>query len=630
MSLVDTLPNSADIEQIQEVNRTSFAHTWQYLPTQNASLKTKMLMHRLNSLGDLFYFIKFTLRKNRLSNNFHKYYCDQLMCWSLKEVWEVPRDHFKTTIGAVGTPIWWALPFTDNDEKWMRKLGYGDEYITWMKRVHDQNTRTLIAMEVIKNSWKIGKRITACYNQNNLFKALFPEIQPDSSCAWSADTMTHKRNFNRSGADQGEGTYEFIGVDVALQSRHFVRVVCDDIYGREAMKSELVFNSTWEWFQLLVGAFDSDPSDPNAEADQLVNGNRWSFHDLNWKIRKELPDFRFHTHDAEGGCCPLHPPNQPIFPEEWSQIKLNKYHKRLGDYFYSCQYRNKPIPPGGNQFKGEWLRRFAFKTTNVDIVAKKTDDRVTREIEALIRKNTTSSFEQQGYGIILPTETHHQRHMAIRHEMSNGILRKDILTSNLSKMLLVDPNHKGEKGRANHCIMMLGVNRDPLDIYILDGVADNCSREDAVHHMYRIGEKWRVRIIWVETAAGQTWLKTLLELENKVRKSLGKWYFYEVKEFKDNRSENAKADRIEDTEPYFRRGQIWLPTNSCDDFVNKFLEEYNEYPHSATLDTLDILGHGLQNLDFTRMSEKETKEFNHKMIQRQQEMQKGRNSITGY
>ena len=62
-----------------------------------------------------------------------------------------------------------------------------------------------------------------------------------------------------------------------LQSKHYKRCIYDDLYGREALKSELVSQSTWEWVQLAVGAFDSDPDDPTMECDEVFNGNRWSF-----------------------------------------------------------------------------------------------------------------------------------------------------------------------------------------------------------------------------------------------------------------------------------------------------------------------------------------------------------------
>src|SRR5271154_6979862 len=224
-SILDQFPaiEQETIAQIMEINRTSHANTWQMLPCINTDTvkltpKAQEIAWRLNSLGSSFFFIKSTLRKHRLSNDFHRYYCSLYECEHLLEVFEIPRDHFKTTV-ALGMAMWWALPFTQRDEYFMCQLGYTDEFITWMKRAHNENTRTLIAMEVIKNAWKCGKKITGEYQENNLFKILFPEILPDSSCQWSQDTMTHKRNSKKSNANQGEGTYEFTGVDAALQSK---------------------------------------------------------------------------------------------------------------------------------------------------------------------------------------------------------------------------------------------------------------------------------------------------------------------------------------------------------------------------------------------------------------------------
>jgi len=63
-------------------------------------------------------------------------------------------------------------------------------------------------------------------------------------------------------------------------------------------------------------------------------------------------------------------------------------------------------------------------------------------------------------------------------------------------MLMLDPNHKGEEGRANHALMLLGINHNPLNVYILDGRADTCSREDIMQSAYKMAEKWRIRSLW--------------------------------------------------------------------------------------------------------------------------------------
>src|SRR6266567_7822576 len=135
------------------------------------------------------------------------------------------------------------------------------------------------------------------------------------------------------------------------------------------------------------------------------------------------------------------------------------------------------------------------------------------------------SFQTQGFQIVPQDDMISKRHMTVRHEVNNGVLRKDIPTSYLAKMLMLDPNHKGELGRSNHALMLLGINNDPVSLYILDGRADTCSREDIMHHAYVMAEKWRIREIWVEISAGQTWCKTAFEVEDKMRKDLGKWYF---------------------------------------------------------------------------------------------------------
>lgn len=630
MSLVLQDIDGPTIDLHQEVNRTSHAFKWKIIPPISNNPYATNLTYRLNGLGDNFFFIKIILRKRRLSNKFHKQYCDRFLCWQLKEVNEVPRDHFKTTIGSIGMPIWWALPFSDKDEKFMRALGYGDEWIAWMKRVHDQNTRTLIAMEVIKNSWKIGKKISNEYKHNQLFMDLFPEIIPDSSCQWTADTMTHKRDYTRADANQGEGTFEFTGVDAALQSKHYRRIIYDDLFGKDALKSELVALSTWEWFQLAVGAFDSDPDDPDSECDEIVNGNRWSFKDLNYRIKQELPYFRFNTHDAEGGCCDLHPAGVPIFPEEWSMKKLARMRSRLGEYFYSCQFRNKPIPPGGNIFKSEWLRYYVLIPTTINQLAPKPNKQYWNDFDTSLKGQ---GFNALGYDVIENEHMISKRHMTIRHEMNNGVLPKDVATSNLAKMLMLDPNHKGEEGRANHALMLLGINQTPLNLYILDGRADTCSRTDIMQAAYVMAEKWRIRTLWVEISAGQTWCHTAFEVEDKIRKSLGKWYFNEIRDFKDNRSDNAKADRIEDEEPFYRNGQVWVCNNAQGafaEFINKFKTEYSEYPHCSTRDILDIFGHGIQNLDLSSMSETEKDTFIYEQQKQQMQLHSGRSSITGY
>ena len=346
--MVDILELGDQVNLIQEQNRVSWAGHWRPINPVGLTPKAHDLIHRLNSFGSLYYFAKVVLRKHRLRDYLHKQICEYFECRHLKEVLEIPRDHFKSTIGSEAAPIWWALPFNDSDELLMRKLGYGDDWIEWMRHCHNQDTRTLLVSENKENIGKLGVRIDSHYKDNDFFKRIFAEVIPDTSCTWSVTTKTHKRTGRTA---DGEGTFDYLSVGSALQSRHYNRAIEDDLVGKEALESEVTMQGTIDYHKLLVGAFDSDPTDPEADNDEIVIGNRWSYKDLNYWIRQNEPYFNFISHSAVGGCCSLHPAGKIIFPDEFSWKKLDRWIQRLGTYFFSFQFLNSPAPPGDTKFK---------------------------------------------------------------------------------------------------------------------------------------------------------------------------------------------------------------------------------------------------------------------------------------
>jgi hypothetical protein len=547
---------------------------WQLIPIdQLPDIKSQIKAHRLNSLGSLYYFCKVVLRFHRLTNHLHKEICDGLEKSYIKDIYEIPRDHFKSTICSVGLPMWWSLPFTTDDEDLMYKLGYDAEWMIWMRRAHDQDSRTLIVSEVITNAVKLGSKISQQYENNDFFRGLFPEIIPDSSCVWNANTMTHKRL--KGGTPQGEGTYDVIGVGGALQSRHYKRVVQDDLVGRAAANSDVVMADTINYHQLLVGAFDSDPLNPGQSCDELIVGNRWSYRDLNSWVRENEPYFNIVNHSALGGCCAKHPSGQPIFPEEFTVGKLNEFHKRLGVYEYSCQYLNQPVPPGDSHFKKEWLRYYS-------------------------------------YSFLSPSD----KRATILHEVQEGEVIKDGMPGNLSISLVCDPNHAGNSGRCRHAITVTGVQQSPLRVYLLDVWAESCGYEELISKLYQLAEKFKLRKIWLETVAAQKYLKFHLDYRNKIEKRS-----LEVKDLKSPNSPNAKAQRIEALEPLFSNKQFWVQRYGQEDF----LVEYLSYPYGKTKDIMDTLGYAPQTW-VIQASNSEIASF----VANNKARLGNRNSVTGY
>src|SRR5882724_12945622 len=126
--------------------------TFKTLPVTGLLGKAWTTAMRLNSLGSLYFFIKTTLRRKRLTENLHKPICVSLEREHIKDVYELPRDHFKSTICGEGLPMWRVLFVSDEDLVEFKKLGYSDEFLQWMCRVHRPEARNLLVSENITNA----------------------------------------------------------------------------------------------------------------------------------------------------------------------------------------------------------------------------------------------------------------------------------------------------------------------------------------------------------------------------------------------------------------------------------------------------------------------------------------------
>lgn len=550
--------------------------SWRLIPTLGIQdQKVKGSAMRLNSLSNLFYFAVQILHKNKfqlnpnLRQNLHYQMCMVVMKDGLKEVIEIPRDHFKSTVYSECFPIWRALPFTTKDEDLMSTLGMSSLYIQWMKRAHNQDIRIILVSEVTKNAEKLGKRTRNHYEHNTLFKEIFSEIIPDSSSTWTNTSLHQKRTANNAG--DGEGTFDFIGVGGALQSTHYDLAIQDDLVGREAIKSETVMNDTIEYHQLLAGAINADSTDARKDFDEIVVGNRWSYKDLNSWIRKNEDYFTFITHSALGGCCPLHPIGHPIFPESFSVEKLARYKKRFGTYFFSCQWLNFPINPERVKFIKSNLRYFHYQlddiTLGTPVVDHKKDAK--EPVKPKIR-------------------------IKIRHHVNEGDVEEDIYPRNLSRFMIVDPNHNGAKGRCRHAITVTGVRQDIRRVYLLSAWAKACSIGEFVERIFRTAITFKITTIHLEVTGAQKYLKFHLEYFIIVNKSKPEWAGIEnivIGDLESKNTENAKIDRIDSFIPVTERREFWMDAQGSE----QVLEEMDAYGNTgALIDILDTLGYGPQ------------------------------------
>lgn len=509
--------------------------------------QAEMQAMRLNALGSLYWFAKVVLRKRRMNprevaGHIHQEMCEVMERHPLKELIEVPRDHFKTTIAGEALPIWRALPFTSGDEELLRLLGYGDETVLAFRRRHNPDVRILIVSEVEKNAQRIGQRISIHYQSNDLFRALFADILPPSGAVWNAGTMTHRRS---PGMAHGEGTYNFLGTGSALQSNHFDLIIQDDLVGRMGPDSAVGFEEGIQYHQLLVGAFDNQTTGAGEINEEVVIGNRWAENDLNEWIRRNEPVFRLTSHSALGGCCDRHPPASPIFPEEFSLEKLESFRARQGDYVFSCQFENNPMNPRNRAFEESWLRFYSFEKVFGSMRARFGD----------------------GEGDSAPLDE-------------------------MERYMVVDPKHSQEATRARHAIVVTGVWNDMgREVkFVLDCWAGEGDFTEFLNKIYELGEKWKLHRFWIETTGAQTYIKYHIEQENA---RSGRWL--DCLALKTSNARNAKHQRILALAPFFRNGELMIRRDARD-----LIWEYERYPPRARspIDLLDALAYSPQVWEF--------------------------------
>jgi len=525
---------------------------------------------RLNCLGSLYYFIKIALRRQKLTDQLHEPLCKFLEREKIKDLVEWPRDFYKTTIAVEGLPMWRTLPFTKNDEEDFIRLGYMPEFLRWLRLIHNPDSRNLVMSENITNAAKLGFRIRRHYESNDIYRGLFPETLPDSSCIWTNFSLHVKRSSPTLKGAHGEGTFDFLGADSALQSRHYDGlIVQDDLVGRKAIESQSVMDKTIEGHSIVPAAFEHE--DSRHDGNELVIGNRWGYNDLNSHIREHEPWFRVTSHSALGGCCDAHPMGVPIFPERFGLSKLEQLKKRFGSYNFSCQYLNNPCAPEDADFKEEWLNFF--------------------------------SLERASDGGLY-----------IRHEVKDGVVRRDLHVSHLALAMVTDPNHSGNAaaGRCRHAILVVAMGwvagareredrsiekTEKCNYYLLETWAKASSYDTYYNQIYQMAKGWRIRKVGFENIAAQKYAIHHLEYLNRTQP----WTIRVVPlkgevEAPDGTMSRKKEWRIRSVvAPVAEEGRLWVQKG---DVVNQldFITEYTTFPKGRYCDQLDAFAYVPQML----------------------------------
>jgi hypothetical protein len=299
---------------------------------------------RVRAIYSPYYLIKVVLQYNKLVPHLHQHdtelFVDRWASGHTEQAVEWPRAFYKTTTFTIGTGIWIVLPVTEEDTAYaVNTLGIPED--TWFHRValHDQDATQLYAFEVEDNAKKKVDIVRWHFEENQIFRWLFPEIAYTGvESPWNKSCLRIRRIGARR--KDPEGTFEAIGVGGSLQSRHYSHIWCDDLVGEKARKSPSVMSDTIGWYQRLEGAFENA-----TRRIRFLISNRWGYSDLNSWVRENEPSIPFYTRSA-WEIDPASGQEVSIFPEEYSLADLQKIQDKLTKYDFSCQYLNSPVMPG--------------------------------------------------------------------------------------------------------------------------------------------------------------------------------------------------------------------------------------------------------------------------------------------
>src|SRR6267142_6587043 len=177
--------------------------------TQNTSEEQRQL-YRKHCRDSLYFLCKGVLGFKDMTTVVHKPACEFLQHVARRRKLMLPRGFLKSHTATIGYPIWLTIQEANP------ALGF-----------RGTDERILIGNAVSTNSEHFLSKIKKVYERNAMLQWLFPEIIPDfssSNLQWNVTESTLPRK-----TDYPEPTFSAVGVGAAVVSRHFTRIILDDL-----------------------------------------------------------------------------------------------------------------------------------------------------------------------------------------------------------------------------------------------------------------------------------------------------------------------------------------------------------------------------------------------------------------
>ena len=296
--------------------------------------------------NSLFFLCYAILGFNDLTKHIHRPICQQLQNYKKNTRIKVilPRDWFKSSMISIGYSLFRAI--------------------------NDTNVRGLIVQNSFNNATKKLLAIKQVVENNELFRALYPEILPRTRNRWTKECL----EFNRTAAHP-EGTIEAAGTGTATVARHYDFIIEDDTVvpdvdsmgGLMQQPTAMDIEKAIGWHKLAHPLL-LHPS----ESQIIVVGTRWAERDLLSWLSDNAPNYltisRAVRENDKG---------EPATPENGGKAVWDRFNDEvldelasnasIGPYMFASLYMNNPTDAVNQVFKRDWIQYYKDIPNNLAI-----------------------------------------------------------------------------------------------------------------------------------------------------------------------------------------------------------------------------------------------------------------------
>lgn len=494
---------------------------------KDASEELRLEMREL-ALSSLFYLCKVVLGYTKFRASPHGEFCEAADFVEQnphlnRTLFLAPRDTYKTSAWTIGRAV--------------------------QRGCKDPNTRGLILADTGLNATRFGIEIKNHFQFNALLQWLFPEVIPTNfnSVRWNAKELVLNRT-----APWRDPTFDMMGAEGGIESRHYDWIIADDLVTEKHLKSDTEMDSLIKWIGGLESLLISDmESRIDFVGSRKKKGDAYEWVEKYFASDSATPQI-LGPHMSKRGALvtysrTIRENGKIIFPYDPARksgisggflARLLKHEPER----YHAQYENNPRASGLSWFRASDNRFFRLAKDGF--------------IEAV----------------------------------HDGELIERVHPSSLTRGLLYDPSVAERDSSSKQALHIVGKGSSPR-IFFLETHYGHIPPDEAILRLFDLHERWKLDFVSIEKRGFQGWVKYALNLIAELKG----WNPLPIIEYPPEgspRAQWAKKEHIRSLQPYHRNHLLWF--NEEDDAQAEVVSDFDFYPNVRWDDALDAAAQGTE------------------------------------